>query len=553
MFRTFQRIRHINRYRDIVNTFARHGFGEFISRLGLYERVSLLRRRGSPINTHLDAPTRLRMALEELGPTFIKLGQMLSTRPDVLPVEFILELEKLQDEVPPVAWETIRATLEKELGGPIQDYFAEVDPTPLAAASLAQVHRGRLHSGEAVALKVQRPNIEHTIEIDLEILQDVAIIMQTVTPLGKVYDLPDIVEDFAYTLDLELDYRYEAHHADIFRKNFAKEPTVSIPEIYWEYVTANLLVMEYLDGIKIDDLDALDAAGHDRQQLAYDAARLVVKEVLEDGFFHADPHPGNLLVMPDGGIGVLDFGIVGWLDNQLRVQLAQLYIVTVQRDVDGMIERIIKVGIADADVDRKDLRHDLSRLLRKYYGRSFKDVSATDFMRDITPVVFRNKLHIPTDLWLLLKTLVVMEGIGQQLDPSFNVFEVSQPFIRRLERQLRSPSRLIEMGLDTGLSLGQLAIEAPELGVGLMRRLDQGKLKVMIEPVEYDRLLARFDRVANRVVVGILLSALILGLALLIPNATGQPAWFSGLLVAGFIAASGLGLWMAVSIIRGGS
>ncbi|MFP4322634.1 MAG: ABC1 kinase family protein [Anaerolineales bacterium] len=553
MFRTFQRIRHINRYREIVNTFAKHGFGEFISRLGLYERLSLLRRRENVTTTHLDAPTRLRIALEELGPTFIKLGQMLSTRPDVLPVEFILELEKLQDEVPQVPWEIVKATIEKELGAPLETHFEYVDPSAIAAASLAQVHRGRLQSGEAVALKVQRPNIEHTIEIDLEILHDVAAIMQTVTPLGKVYDLPDIVEDFAYTLDLELDYRYEAHHADIFRQNFTNETLVRIPYIHWEYVTAKLLVMEYLDGIKIDDLAALDAAGHDRQTLAYNAARLVVKEVLEDGFFHADPHPGNLLVMQDGVIGALDFGIVGWLDNQLRVQLAQLYIVTVRRDVEGMIERMIKVGIADADVDRKDLRHDLSRLLRKYYGRSFSDVSATDFMRDITPVVFRNKLHIPTDLWLLLKTLVVMEGIGQRLDPTFNVFEVSQPFIRRLERQLRSPRRLAELAVDTGISLGQTAIEVPELSVGLLRRLDQGKLKVLIEPTEYERLLARIDRVTNRLVVGILLSALILGLALLIPNATEQPAWFAALLIAGFIAASGLGLWMTISIIRGGS
>lgn len=555
MFRTFQRVRHIKRYREIVQVLVKYGFGEVLDRLGLPDRVYIpfvsKRRTDADDTTHLGAPQRLRLALEELGPTFIKFGQSLSTRPDVVPPDFLPELEKLQDRVPPNPWEDIRYVIEQELGGPVHQFFDEVDPQPIAAASLAQVHTARLKDGTLVVLKVQRPNIEHQIQIDLEILEDVANLIQAVTPLGKIYDLPDIVEDFAYTIDLELNYRYEAQHAETFRRNFTGNKDVYIPAIYWDYVTENLLVMERLHGIKIDNLQALDEASLNRKWLARRATRLIIKEVLEDGFFHADPHPGNLLVMEGGVIGVMDFGIVGWLDTHLRLTLSQLYIVIVKRDVDAIVERLIQLGVAAPDVEKDDLRHDISRLLRKYHGRHLQDLSANEFTADLTPIVFRNKLRFPTDLWLLLKTLAMMEGIGKRLDPEFDVFSVSQPYVRRLGRQMRSPAMLWDRFMDTGASLTTLLMTAPDMTIDLMRRLEAGKLKLLIEPTEYDRLLGEIDLAVSRLSVSLLIAAMILGLALLIPRIDEANTWFYIFLVGMFVTSSIMGLWMAYSILRG--
>jgi ubiquinone biosynthesis protein len=260
----------------------------------------------------LGPPQRLRMALEELGPTFVKLGQVLSTRPDLLPPAYIAELARLQDTVPPAPWEPVRAQLEAELGAPVEKVFATLDPEPIAAASLAQVHAATLPDGAEVVVKVQRPDIEATINVDLDILADVARLLQTRTPLGELYDLPGIVEEFAATLRAELDFYREGHNADRFRANFADEPYLYIPKVYWDYTTRRVLVMERIRGIKIDDIAALDAAGYDRYRIGLHAARMVIKEVLEDGFFHADPHPGNFFVMPGeviGGDGLRDGGV----------------------------------------------------------------------------------------------------------------------------------------------------------------------------------------------------------------------------------------------------
>lgn len=555
MFRTFQRIRHIKRYREILQILAKYGFGEAVDRLGLPDRVHIPFRKPRSIDeltiAQLDSPQRLRLAIEELGPAFIKLGQNLSARPEIVPPEFLVEIEKLQDQVPPQSWEIVKPLIEDELGGSIDEFFLKVDPEPLAAASFAQVHGAILKDGTDVVLKIQRPRIRRQIQIDLEILEDVASVLQVITPWGKVYDMPNIIEEFAYAMKLELDYRYEGQNADTFRQNFRRDAKVHIPEIYWEYATERLLVMERLYGIKIDNVAALKEAGYDCKAVAHHAAQIIIKEVLVDGFFHGDPHPGNLMVLEGGVIGVLDFGLMGWLDPSIRRQIAQLFIVFLRRDIDGMVEVFIQLGAADLDVNKRKLRHDLSRSMRKYYGIQLDQFNAADFLQELTHIIVRNKLRFPTDLWLLLKTLTIMEGIGRQLDPAFDIFKISQPYIRRLVRQLYSFSYLRDQAFGTASSLTTLLVDAPTITLDLLRRLESGRVKFQIEPVSYERLLHSIDTAVNRLAASLLISAMILGLAMLIPFIDEANTWFYLFLVAMFASATILGLWMAYSILRG--
>jgi len=527
-----------------------------VDQLGLLSTLSLPRRllhreaEGPP----LSLPEHTRLAIEELGPTFIKLGQILSTRPDLIPPAYIRELSKLQDAVPPAPWETIKSRIETELGGPIEDIFASFEVEPVAAASLAQVHGAILPSGEEVIVKVQRPGIEDVIAVDLEILFDLARLIQERTPLGRLYDLPEIAEEFAYTLRAEMDYRREGRNADRFRANFADEPYLYIPKVYWNYTTERVLVLERIHGIKIDDIEALDAAGVDRHQVALNAARIIIKEVLEDGFFHADPHPGNFFVMEGAVIGAMDFGMVGYLNQHMREELVRLYIVTLSLDSERIVDQLIRMGALEHRVDRRGLRRDLDLLLLKYYGLPLKEIRAQEMMEEVIPLAFRHHLRLPSELWLLGKTLAMMEGVGLKLDPDFNIFEVSQPYVRRLIWQIASPwvwgKRLAQGASDWSELLASLPRQIPRL----LEQVEQGELQLTMSLRESKGVLRKLDRIANRLAVSILAASLIIGLALMISafrlgEQKGVGFW---LVIAGFIAASILGLWLLFSIWRSG-
>ena len=548
MLRPFQRTRHLSRYREIIQAFSKYGFSEFVTRFGLWERLSL-RRGGDKTETNiaqLTAPERLRIALEELGPTFIKLGQILSTRPDFIPPEYITELEKLQDRAPQIAWDEIHAIIETELGKSSAEVFRFIESEPLAAASLAQVHRASLLDGSSVVIKVQRPHIEEQIEIDLEILHDVARLIQAVSPFERVYDLPAIAEEFAYTLQQELDFTLEQRNAEFFRENFYGSSEVYIPKVYAQFTTKRLLVLERLHGIKVDNIERLEQVGYDRHELAVRSARLVIKEILEDGFFHADPHPGNLLVLSGGMIGVMDFGMVGWLAPNLRVQIAQLYISIVQGDMDAAVAKLVQLNIAREDVDRRQLHIDLTRLIRKYRGRRLQHIRARDLVDDITEIVFRYHLQLPTELWLLLKTLVIIEGVGLRLDPNFDIFSESKPFVRKLARQQFSPSNLQNTAIRTSININELLVTAPEL----LRRVERGDLKIQLEITRLDTLFAQISVLVNRITVTILISSMILGVSFLLPRLENAPIWFVGFVILLFVFASLMGLWLAWTTIR---
>lgn len=542
-----RQIKHLQRYQHILNIFVRHGFG-FLLNLLPTERPWLQKLRPQPLSEPKTLPVHFRIALEESGPTFVKLGQMLSTRPDILPPLYIAELAKLQDAVPPLPWEEIQRVIEDELKAPPEAIFDTIDPEPMAAASLGQVHAATLHSGERVVIKVQRPNILKTIAVDLEILQELAHYVQRYTPLGHMYSLEEIADEFANTLHAELDYRREARNAERFRQNFSDESGLYIPQAHWAYTTKRVLTLERIDGIKIDDLPALKAAGHDLEALAGYAARFVVKEVLEAGYFHADPHPGNLIVMKDGAIGVMDFGIVGYLSDEDRINLIRLYTVAVQMDARGVVDELVHIGAAPPDVDRHKLVHGITILLHRYYGLPLKEISAAQFMNDVRPMVFEHRLRLPSNYWLMGKSLSMMEGIGRQLDPEFDIFEFSQPYVTRLIARTALPGRhQLQALLHKGLIWADLVDELPRIGLRVLNRLEEyHPIPIALDKLSLDRL----DKLVTRLALSLIIAGMTISLALVLSTISNTGDWLYATLILGFLIALGSGIWVLISILR---
>ena len=406
------------RYREVASILSRHGLGVVTTGVGIGRVVpfhwGLLghARRDMPYTT----AEHMRLALEELGTTAIKLGQILSTRPDLIPADVVAEFEKLRDRVPPVPTEAIIATIERELCCSAQELFREFDPVPLAAASIGQVHAATLADGTHVVVKVRKPGVSETVNVDLAILADLAKRDARQELLAENYDLEALVDDFSWTLRSELDYVREGRNADRLREIFGDDPRVVIPTIHWQWTTSSVLVMDRVDGIRIGDLDLLDDAGLDRSVLARTSAELLMAQVFESGFFHADPHPGNFLVLEDGRIAMLDFGMVGQLDEELRHLFWQLLIATVRQDAAAVTDGLEALGVLRSPAARDAVRRDLHHLLERYYGVSVDQFDMTDYINDLLSIVRRQRLQLPAELALLLKTLAMSEGLWQLLD-----------------------------------------------------------------------------------------------------------------------------------------
>jgi ubiquinone biosynthesis protein len=549
------RPRHLRRYREITEILADHGFGAVLTQLGVSERLNLPRRflRRQPIpEDELTLPVRVRTTLEELGPTFVKLGQILSTRSDLVPPEYLVELRRLQDDVAPLPWDVIRGVIEAELETPVDQLFQQVDPQPVASASLAQVHAATLPDGTQVVVKVQRPGIEEVINLDLDILYDLAQLAEERTQFGERYDLTDFADEFSFALKGELDFRRESRNADRFRTNFAKDNFLYVPQVYWDFTTRRVMVLERIDGIKIDDVAALEAAGFDRKELANRAAKMVLQEVLDDGFFHADPHPGNLLILPRGIIGVLDFGTMGRLEKRERISLARLFIVAVQMDIDGIVDQLIRMGVADYGVDRKGLARDLRRTVMRYYGLPLNEIPAMEVWEALEPVIYEYNLRVPSDYWLLIKTIAIMEGVGLGLDPEFDMVAAAQPYLGRLFRQLWSPttwgSSLIRMGTDWTDFFGNF----PRQSTHILKQLERGDFEIRIRIPELAETNRNMNLMVNRLIYGVLVAAMTVALALLIPQLDLTWPWslITWVILLGFVGMGFLGLRLLWSVWR---
>jgi predicted unusual protein kinase regulating ubiquinone biosynthesis (AarF/ABC1/UbiB family) len=374
----------------------------------------------------------LRDKLLGLGPTFIKIGQTLATRADIMPVEYIQALSKLQDEVPPFPTDTARSIIEAELGAKISDLFQSFDDCPIAAASLGQVHRARLKTGQSVVIKVQRPNLQSRIGFDISVLRRVARVLARFPNLIRGVDWEGSLAEFRATIFEEMDYAQEAHNAEIFRKNFARWTDVYVPQVYHALSGQKSIVMEYIPGLKVTDVDELQAAGVDPKLVVRLLARTYLKQLLEDGFFHADPHPGNLRVMPDGRLAFFDFGMVGRLEVELQSKLISAFFHTVERDVHGLVEDMVRLGFIELTPDQEArFKPVIEGLLDRYLSLKIEEVKFKELVFDLAHVIYEFPFHIPASFTYIIRAMMTLEGIGTLVDPTFNFFEVARPYAKR--------------------------------------------------------------------------------------------------------------------------
>ncbi len=547
-------VNHLRRYRQIAGVLSRHGLGYLVGTVGLERFVPFHRgllghpRRTTPYTQ----PEHIRMAVEELGTTFIKLGQVLSTRADLLPPEYLTELAKLQDSAPPVPYPAIREVIAQELGQPPESVFASFDPQPMATASIGQAHAATLLDGTEAVVKVRKPGVVEQVQEDLGILHNLAAAASRRWKPAEQYDLAGLVDEFSETLQAELDYLQEGRNAERFGQIFKNDPDVHIPRIFLEATTSRVITLERIRGIKVSDVEALEAAGINREALAGRAAEILLKTVFENGFFHADPHPGNIFIEADGRIGLIDFGMVGTVDELTQGQLVEVLLSITGGDVERLVDAFFDMGVTRGGVDRSLLVRDVKHLMSRYYGRPLAELHLGPLLTDAMSVMQRHHMRLPSNLFLLIKTLIMSESIGERLDPAFNLATVLEPYAKRVMVRQYSPWRWGQQLGRAAPDLAWLGVELPKRARRIVRALERGDISVRVQPAGLEPYMGRLEKLVNRIVLGIIAAALINGLAVLMSvyHPGGNEGWLAVMFGAGMVAASVLGGYLAWSIWR---
>jgi ubiquinone biosynthesis protein len=553
---TLSMVRDLPRLHDIASVLIRYGWGDVVRLLGvshLLERAGrLLHWKTSGEITQLDLPVRIRLALTELGPSFVKLGQILATRVDVFPPSWIAEFEKLHSHVPAVPFELLRPDLEKLWGDSIDNVFAEFEREPFAAASIAQVHRARLLNGVAVVVKIRRPDIHTKIEADLRILTHLARLLELEMPEMRRYHVVQIVGQLQRSLLRELDLAKEARNLEAFAHHFADDNTVHIPEVYWDYCSEIVNVQEELVGIPGSQFARAEAEGYDLKLLAARGADAVLKMILLDGYFHADPHPGNVIYMPGNRVGLLDFGMVGRVTDGRREQLIDFLQALINKNESGMLN-ILTIWAGDVDIDEERLVYDISELIFGYDNLSLKDIRLGALLSDVTALMRDNQLALPPDLTLLFKALITLEGLGNQLDPDFHMVDHLTPFVSSVIEARYSPKALAQRAKRGANELAEIVFGLPRDVARLFRRARSGRLRIDLDLKRLDHFGQQLNSAANRLTMGVLTASLVVGSSIIMtveggPELFGLPLF--GLL--GFIVAFFNSVWILLSIWRSG-
>jgi ubiquinone biosynthesis protein len=556
---TFGIMRELPRLQEIATVFVRHGLGEFVRRIGV---AGVLERAGRIVHwgeaaesVKLDPAQRLRLALEELGPTFVKLGQVMATRVDLFPPRWIAELEKLHAEVPPVPFEALVPELERALGRAPHEVFRDIDARAHAAASIAQVHRAKLHDGTPVVLKVRRPGVREKIDADLRLLQRIAELVEAEIPEARRYRPVEIAAQFAASLEREADFVTEARNIERFAKNFAGDPHIVIPRIYPQWTSETLLVQEHVQGIPATDPAAVEAAGLDRKLLAARGVNAFLQMILKDGFFHADPHPGNVFYLPDHRIVIIDFGMVGRLSPQRRRQVVDLIAGLARMAEEPMLDVLLDWS-GDAWVDEAKLAADVNQLVFDYEGVPLKDIRIGAVVRQFSAILREHSIVLPADLALMFKALVTLEGLGRQYDPEFHIVGHLAPLVRRALAERYQPAELARRGRAAVDEVLDLVSSVPRDFARLLREARRGKVRVDLDLKRLDSFGRQLDRTIDRATMGIMTASLVIGSAIVLtveggPRLLGIPVLpVLGLL--GYVAAFLNSLWILYGIWRAG-
>ncbi len=556
--RVGKRYRHLRRYQQVIGIIIKYGFANIVDAMNIERHIESGLQLIPFVTVHekmerLSNSQRIRMALEELGPTFIKMGQVLSSRPDLIPPPLLNELSRLQDHVPSFDFEQVKAIIASEFAQPVDKIFTFIDPTPFASASIGQVHKAVINESCEVAVKIQRPGIRKTIEADLEIMHHLASIIENNIEEVAFFKPVKIVEEFARTLEKELDYTIEASSMERMAGQFRDDPFIRIPEVFRHCSSDRVLTMEFIRGIKADNIESIDSAGLDRKKLTRRGADFIMKQVFEHGFFHADPHPGNIFVLPDNVICPVDFGMTGFIDKLTGERFADLIhsIATESyRDTAGLLCDITDF---DTSPDLSRLEKDINLFASAHLSMPLKDVKTAKMLNQFLELCARHGLKIPPDFFLMIKAFISIEGLAKKLDPDFDIISHAAPFVAAAKLEKFKPSRIAAELFGIGKQTYRLLQALPADIMEILRQAKSGRLHVDIKIDGLDRLMHTQDQTSNRISFSIIIAALILGSAIVI-NSNVPPTLFgvSVIGIGGFTAAAILGIWLLVAILKRG-
>ncbi len=553
LLETLKVARDFGRIHEISSILIRYGFGDIVQRLGV---ANIIESAGHALKwqevddlTRIEPPVRVRRALEEMGPTFVKLGQILATRSDLFAPEWLREFKKLQDQVKAVPYHELAAQFEEDLGDKPEAIFAEFDPEPLAAASISQVYKARLQDGSSVVVKIRRPGIRSIVEADLRLLAQLAEIAEQEIKVLQRFRPQQIIRYFTQSMRRELDLAAECRNAERMKKNLLDDPNIVIPKVYWQWSCERMNVQELIVGIPGHDIEAIEKAGLDRKLLAERGAEAVLKMILQDGFFHADPHPGNCFYLDNNRIALIDFGMVGRLSTDRREQVLNLLRGLVDEDSQRVVKVLLQWGEQASLQNRDQFILDIDDFIDQYHDIPLKELNITDLLNNLTTLLRDYQLSLPPDLTLLLKAFVTLDGLGRQLDPDFNLVEVATPLITRIFLARYSPDALLKRGKGNVLEIAELMTDLPKDLHRLMEAIRYGSLGVKIDLNKPEWLGKELDRSINRLSISLVTSALIVGSSI-VSTVKGGPSSLFGLM--GFIGAFIGGIWLLLSIWRSG-
>ena len=541
--------RDLPRLREIGGTLFRHGLGHVAQRLHLPGVWWSWRRQPKPEALLFSLAQRVRMIFEELGPTFVKFGQILSIRRDLLPIDYVEEFEKLQDAVPPVPFADVERIVHEEFSRDVKEVFKEFVSDPLASASIAQAHRARTQTSREVIVKVQRPQIRQIILQDAAIMEHMARLLVRYIPEMRLYDPLGLVEEFRKTIVQELDFRREGRNADRLRSNLQEIAGITIPQVYWEYTTPRILTVEYMVGQGLREVLHKPAA--ERHRIAANLYQAFLKQIFEDGFFHGDPHPGNLLFLPDGTICLLDFGIVGRVSRERLAGLGSMFMAIIDRDVDMLLDECVELGLMPADLNRQAIQHELDEFLAEYLELPLREISLGQILETLFALGRRYRLKVPSNLVLLGKTLLTVEGVIRTLDPDFALVDEARWEVERLVRSRLSPDAFLKSGWRTTRQLYHLTRRLPHRLDRALQRLEEGRVRVELMPGTEAHVLRQWELMWNRAIRGAVVCALIIGSSLLVQAHIGPLLGGLSLVgMLGYIVALVLGLPLLRSLGR---